>query len=234
MADIMENAGKNSPRCIGFIMDGNRRWAKQQGKESLVGHDAGKEVFARSVGWLRDFGIEHGVYYGFSTENWHRSPEEVAALESLFNAFITERLATVHEDKVRVRFLGRRSDWSEHLQENMQTLEKSSGVYDSPTIWVALSYGGRAEILDAVNRAVEKGTHIPDEQSFTALLDTANLPEPDLVIRTGGEQRLSNFLTWHTVYSELYFTETYWPAFTKDELDRILTWYGARERRRGR
>ena len=234
MAESMENAEKNMPQCVGLIMDGNRRWAKEQGKNSLLGHEAGAETFARSVGWLREFGIEHGVYYGFSTENWHRSSEEVDALQSLFKKFITDRFKTVHEDRVKVRFLGRRTDWSQDLQESMRNLEEESACYGSPTVWMPLSYGGRAEILDAVNRAIEKGQSIADEQSFATLLDTADLPEPDLIIRTGGEQRLSNFLTWHSVYSELYFTETYWPAFTKEELGRILGWYGARERRRGR
>lgn len=230
----MANEQANKIQCVGFIMDGNRRWARGRDLPTVAGHQAGKEVFAKSVGWLREFGIAHGVYYGFSTENWKRSAEEVQALENLLQVFLVERLETVEQDKVRTRFIGRRHDWSAEIQEKMVELESASAEYRSLTVWVALSYGGRVEIVDAINKALQAGVTKLDEELFATYLDTSDMPEPDLIIRTGGEQRLSNFLTWQSVYSELYFTDTYWPDFTKEEFTRILDWYVSRERRRGR
>ena len=230
----MADEQANKIQCVGFIMDGNRRWARERGLPTVAGHQAGKEAFAKSVGWLREFGIEHGVYYGFSTENWKRSTEEVQALENLLQVFIDERLVSVHQDKVGARFIGRRQDWSLEMQEKMVELENASAEYQSLTLWIALSYGGRAEIVDAINKALQAGVTKLDEESFTSYLDTVDMPEPDLIIRTGGEKRLSNFLPWQSVYSELYFTDTYWPDFTQEEFRRILDWYASRERRRGR
>ena len=224
----------NKIECVGFIMDGNRRWARERGLSAIAGHQAGKEIFLDSAGWLREFGIEHGVYYGFSTENWRRSNEEVNALENLLQLFLAERLQAVDKDKVRTRFIGRRHDWSAEIQEKMVELENASAKYQSLTLWIALSYGGRAEIVDAINKALQAGVTKLNEKSFTSYLDTADMPEPDLIIRTGGEQRLSNFLSWQSVYSELYFIDTYWPDFTQEEFHRILDWYVNRERRRGR
>ena len=221
------------PACIGFIMDGNRRWAKKNLLESLEGHKKGSEVFHTMVRTLRDRGIKHGVFYAFSTENWNRSEREVNYLMELLKNEVKELLKGVDEEKVGIRFIGERARLSEELQRLIAELEEKSSAYTSTTIWIAFSYGGRAEIIEAVNKAVERGGKV-SEESFGDLLWTKGMPDPDIIIRTGGEERLSNFLTWQSVYSELFFTDTYWPDFGKEEFERILEEYGNRQRRRGK
>jgi undecaprenyl diphosphate synthase len=224
-------------KCIGFIMDGNRRWAKEQGLETFEGHRKGGEVLADSIDWVRGSGIEHAVYYAFSTENWNRSKEEVSYLMGLFVEWIdrVEEKTSDDNGQVRIRFVGRREDFAEDMQTNMNELEargeKLEGVVT--TIWIALSYGGRSEIVEAANKAIEKGEEVTEE-SFNELLWTAEMPDPDVVVRPGGERRLSNFMTWKSVYSELFFIEKYWPALTKDDFDGILYEYESRERRKGK
>jgi len=215
------------PICVGFIMDGNRRWATEQGLPTLDGHLAGKDTFFSTIRTVAELQIPHAVFYAFSTENWQRSETEVTYLLNLF----TEALKSI--EAVRLRIIGRRSDFSHELQIAMTELEEKSNQYTQTTIWIALSYGGRAEILSAVNQAVLLGNSV-SEETFNQLLYTAEMPDPDLIIRTGGEFRLSNFLPWQSVYSELFFTDTYWPAFTKAEFTRILAQYGDRQRRRGK
>lgn len=229
----MSEIKTNIPKCVGFIMDGNRRFASKQAKETFEGHKAGEEVFYESVKWVKEAKIETAVYYAFSTENWKRSTEEVSYLMKLFELFIEKILSETNQAKVRVKVIGRRKDFSEKLQGLINDLETESAQYKELTVWVALSYGGRAEILEAVNKAVEKGEEVTEE-SFARLLWSSPMPDPDLIIRTGGEQRLSNFLPWQSVYSELFFTDTYWPAFTKEEFTRILCAYADRERRQGK
>lgn len=218
-------------------MDGNRRWAKEQGLETFEGHRKGGEVLADSIDWVRGSGIEHAVYYAFSTENWNRSKEEVSYLMGLFVEWIdrVEEKTSDDNGQVRIRFVGRREDFAEDMQTNMNELEargeKLEGVVT--TIWIALSYGGRSEIVEAANKAIEKGEEVTEE-SFNELLWTAEMPDPDVVVRPGGERRLSNFMTWKSVYSELFFIEKYWPALTKDDFDGILYEYESRERRKGK
>jgi len=220
------------PQCVGFIMDGNRRWAKEQNLETLAGHKAGLDVFYEVSSWIKEMNIPHAVFYAFSTENWLRKKVEVDYLMQLFKIFLERMLAEIDQNQVWIRTIGRRSDFSVELQDLMQKLEQESAKYTATTIWVTLSYGGRAEIVSACNEAIKIGTPV-DEESFSKLLSTAEMPDPDLIIRTSGEQRLSNFLPWQSVYSELFFTPTYWPAFTKDEFTRILAQYGERQRRHG-
>ncbi len=215
------------PTCVGFIMDGNRRWATEQELPTVNGHEKGAEVFFAVVDWVREYHIPHAVFYAFSTENWKRSETEVAYLMNLFS----HALGDIHA--VRVKIIGERELFSPELQTKMRDLEsKSETVESETTIWVALSYGGRAEITAAVNEAVRLGAPVTSD-SFGQLLWTTGMPDPDLIIRTGGDMRLSNFLPWQTVYSELMFTNTYWPAFTKEEFTRMLTQYGERKRRFG-
>jgi undecaprenyl diphosphate synthase len=223
--------------CIGFIMDGNRRWAAAHGKPSLEGHKEGTETFTTIARAIRDRRIPHAVFFAFSTENWKRSDEEVAYLMSLFGDALDDaerRLNDDSERKVRLRFIGRREDFTRELQERMQQIEERSEslANTATTIWVALSYGGRAEIIAAVNAAIATGTPV-EEATFNELLWSTELPDLDIIVRTSGEQRISNFMTWKSVYSELFFTDTYWPAFTVDELDRILDEYAQRHRRHG-
>jgi undecaprenyl diphosphate synthase len=220
------------PQCLGFIMDGNRRYATERGEDTLAGHLAGRETFGQIVRYVRDAGIPHAVFYAFSTENWQRSEREVAYLMDLFHGWLARMDEQVDEDKVRVRIVGRRSDFSPALQDLMHQLETKSADYTATTIWVALSYGGRPELLDAINRAIALGSPVTEE-SFSELLWTAGMPDPDMIVRTGGEQRLSNFLPWQSVYSELYFIPTYWPALTKHDFDAILHEYANRQRRHG-
>ena len=223
---------QKKPQCLGFIMDGNRRWAKEQNLPTLEGHRKGLDVFLDVVRFVRDEEIQHAVFYAFSTENWKRAETEVSYLLSLFSGLLMRMSEELSEQGVRVRIVGRREDFSAELQEQIVALEEKSKGYTGTTIWVALSYGGRAEIVEAVNIAVRAGKEV-DEASFEALLSTADMPDPDMIVRTSGECRLSNFLTWKSVYSELYFMEKHWPALTKDDLKDILLQYAKRERRHG-
>ena len=230
--------GNNKPQCLGFIMDGNRRWAKEQGLETFEGHNKGGDVLLDCIKFLRAEEIEHGVFYTFSTENWNRSEKEVVYLMDLFRLWLQrmedELLDASDDEKVKIRIIGRREDFADDIQEKMGILEEKSSAFDTTTtIWIALSYGGRAEIIEAVNIAIKKREKI-DEEEFEKLLWTADMPDPDMIVRTGGEQRLSNFLTWRSVYSELHFIEKHWPALSKSDFEVILTEYEKRERRRGK
>lgn len=223
-----------TPQCVGFIMDGNRRFAKQEGIDTLMGHVAGKEKLFEVVKWIQEAGIPHAVFYAFSTENWQRSQNEVDALMGLFISTTSELRAQPSGQGVRIKILGRKTDFAPALQAEMEKLEQESaeGEFET-TIWVALSYGGRAEIVAAVNEAIKNNRPVTEE-SFPQLMWSAGMPNPDIIIRTGGDKRLSNFLPWQSVYSELFFSDTYWPAFTKEEFTRILSDYAIRERRNGK
>lgn len=220
-----------TPTCIGIIPDGNRRWARSRGLPSVAGHRRGSERVRDVVTWAANRGIPHLMLYVFSTENWQRSPVEVAALMKL----LEEALARVaHEvpDTVRFVCIGDRGRFSAALRERIERLEHATAHRTGTTATLLLSYGGRADIVAAANRAVAAGVPV-DEETFGELLATHDMPDPDLIVRTSGECRLSNFLPWQAVYSELYFTETLWPDFTEAEFDRILKWYAGRSRRRG-
>lgn len=228
---------QNDISCVGFIMDGNRRWATTQNKPTLEGHKKGAEVFTEIAKAVRDRNISHAVFFAFSTENWHRSEEEVSYLMELFHDALDNAEKKLNDDaekKVRLRIVGRREDFAPDLQERMTALEMKSDEFENvtTTIWIALSYGGRAEILDAVNQAIAAGEPVT-EDTFNDLLWTADMPDPDLIIRTSGEQRISNFMTWKSVYSEFFFIDTLWPAFSTTELDSILDDYQNRHRRNG-
>lgn len=213
-------------------MDGNRRWAKENGLTTFEGHSKGHEVFMDSVRWVRDRSIPNAVFYAFSTENWLRKKEEVDYLMKLFSKVLTDLLDGVDEEKVRIQIIGRRSDFSTEIQNLMKRVEEKSSRHKGTTIWMALSYGGRAEILEAVNQAIKNGKEV-DEKDFKELLWSAKMPDPDLIVRPGGERRLSNFLTWQSVYSELLFIEKHWPSLTKTDFEDILKEYESRERRQG-
>lgn len=229
----MNEVENKVPNCLGFIMDGNRRYAKEQGLDPILGHVAGKDKLIEVIKWTGEAKISHLVVYAFSTENWQRSEAEVEALMQLFSLVI-EEFKSHPEKGFKVRFIGRKKDFSADLQTAMSSLEEDKGREGAAlTLWIALSYGGRAEIVEAVNQAVRSGEEVTEE-SFAKLLWAADMPDPDLIVRTGGEVRLSNFLPWQSVYSELHFTPTYWPAFTKEEFNSILEIYAARERRKGK
>lgn len=221
-----------TPTCIGFIMDGNRRWATERGEATLMGHTKGQDTFRAVARWVKEANIPHAIFYAFSSENWQRGALEVTYLQELFLHATQQMLTEVDDWQMKIRVVGNLSTFSLELQHAILALETASARYTETTIWVALSYGGRSEIVAACNQAIAKGVPV-DETTFGTYLSTAGMPDPDMIIRTGGEQRLSNFLPWQSVYSELFFTTTYWPAFTKDEFTRIVAQYGDRQQRRG-
>ncbi len=221
-----------TPTCIGIILDGNRRWAKAKGLATLEGHTEGLNNLERAVGWARDAGVKHVIVYAFSTENWKRAPEEVSYLMNLLIRAAREHFTRLAKENVRVIFVGERERLSPEVVSAINDIEKESAA-GICTLWVCLSYGGRAEIIRAAQTMQKTGEEIT-EDSFAKQLWTAGMPDPDLIIRTGGEKRLSNFLPWQSTYSELFFTDTLWPDFSKKELTGILNEYGTRERRMGR
>ena len=222
-----------TPGCIGIILDGNRRWAKEKRLPTLEGHRRGYERTLDCVRWVRDRGIKHLVVYAFSTENWNRAEEEVSYLMNLFREAIEKGLKQLVEEKVRIRFIGTRDRLAPDLVSAMERIEAESAPHPF-TLWVCLSYGGRAEIVAAVNKLHTQGQGAATEATLQAALWSAEMPDPDIIIRPGGEKRLSNFLLWQAAYSELFFIDPYWPDFSEALLDSILTEFANRERRRGK
>lgn len=220
--------------CMGIIMDGNRRWARAQGKPVFEGHSEGYKNLQNVLGWARDAGIPHVVAYAFSTENWQRSEEEVGYLMKLFRSILENETKKMIEERVRVRFVGDWSRFGEDLQKMMGEMEAATEENYTVTLHLLMSYGGRAEIVAAAKALLEEEATSADEAAFERNLWSYPMPDPDLIIRTGGEKRLSNFLPWQSVYSELFFIDTFWPAFSKEEFDTVLAEFAARERRRGK
>lgn len=221
------------PYSIGFILDGNRRWAREQGLPTLEGHRKGMEKVKEILAWAKEAGVKEVIVYAFSTENWNRSPEEVSYLMALFEEFCKKWTEEVATQGGKLRFIGQRERFSESLREKMSEAEEKTKDGVNGTLAIALSYGGRAEILAATNHLIETGATNVDEVRFKEAMWSAGLADPDIIVRTGGEQRLSNFLTWESVYSELFFTSTKLPAFTREEFDAILAEYAERDRRHG-
>ena len=218
-------------------MDGNGRWAKKHHLPRIAGHKAGAETLDRVMHYCRDAGIKYLTVYAFSTENWKRSKEEVSGLMTLLSQYIKSKEKELIANKVRFRVIGRRTDLSEKLQKEIAKLEEKTKEGDF-TLIVALSYGGRDEIVRAANKAIEEAAKsgkaaLLDEGALSALMDAPDVPDPDLIIRTSGEIRTSNFLLWESAYSEYYFTAVYWPDFGKKDFDDALASYSTRERRMG-
>jgi undecaprenyl diphosphate synthase len=216
------------PRFVAIIMDGNARWAHKEGVSVLEGHREGARALKRIVRSAKQLGIEELTVFAFSTENWTRPPEEVAGLMEMFAELIDAEVPDLHEEGVRVRFVGGRGRISDRLRERIDWAEDLTREHTERTLFVAFDYGGRAEILDAA-RAYQGG----GEDEFRRHLYAPEMRDPDLVIRTSGEQRLSNFLLWQAAYSELYFSDRLWPDFDREELERALAEYSARGRRFG-
>ena len=221
------------PKCIGIILDGNRRWAKAKGLPTLEGHRKGYEKVKDVMNWAKEAGVPFVIAYAFSTENWKRVPEEVSYLLGLFRETLTTKLEELRREGFKVRCIGDLSRFSPELQELMHAAEEKTKSCTGPTLVLALSYGGRAEILQAAERVAQDGRQKLSEADFSSYLWTHDIPDPDLIIRTGGEKRLSGFLTWQSVYSELFFIDTYLPDFSKQEFQAILAEFGTRERRMG-
>ncbi len=220
---------------VAIIMDGNGRWATGHGLPVSEGHRAGTRAVRRTVEAAIDLGIESLTVYAFSTENWTRPADEVGALMEIFGETIERELPDLCKQGVRVRFIGRRDRVPEGLRRRMAELEAETAENTRLDLWVALNYGGRAEIVDAARRLVEDG--VPpeevDEEALASRLYAPELPDPDLLIRTSGEVRTSNFLLWQLAYAELVFVDTLWPDFGADDLRAALDEYARRGRRFG-
>ena len=222
-------------RHLAVIMDGNGRWAKKHHLPRLAGHRAGAESLDRTMHWCKEAGISYLTVYAFSTENWTRSKGEVAGLMKLLSHFIKAKEKELVKNGIAFRVIGRREDLSPKLQKEIAALEEKTKGGDF-TLVVALSYGGRDEIVRAAAKLAAKGllgSDRVDEEAFESCLDTAGIPDPDLIIRTSGELRLSNFLLWQAAYAEFYFTDVLWPDFDKAEFDKAIASFSKRERRMG-
>lgn len=219
--------------CVGIIMDGNRRWARERGAPTFEGHRAGYDTLIQAIGWARSLGIPHLVAYAFSTENWQRTEEEVGYLMKLFRFVLENEGKRMVKNRIRVRFIGDRTRFSEDLQKGIEDMEALTGETYDITLHLAVSYGGRAEILAAANAYIFEHSNIVSEEEFSKKLWSHPMPDPDLIIRTGGEQRLSGFLPWQSIYSELFFVKTLWPDFSRAEFDGIIAEFNTRARRHG-
>ena len=222
---------RNIPRHVAMIMDGNGRWAKQRGKKRGEGHVAGADTLGKVLKWCGDRGIRYLTVYAFSTENWKRPKAEVEGLMKLFAKMLKTKEREFVKNRVRFRMIGRRGDLSPKLLSVIEALEAKTAHFEREFI-VAISYGGRAEIVDAANAAMKKGEPLTEE-TFGKYLYAPDVPDPDLVIRTSGELRTSNFLLWESAYAEYWFTDTLWPDFSERELDAALESYASRHRRKG-
>jgi len=215
-------------RYVAIITDGNGRWASARRLPVAEGHKAGADVVKARLRDAVEFGVRELTVYSFSTENWSRPPEEVAALMAMFSERILAETPELHEQGVRMRFLGRREGVAPELVEQMEWAESHTAANDRITLFVAFNYGGRAEILDALRSFT--GT---TQEEFRQHLYAPDMHDPDLIIRTSGEQRLSNYLMWQSAYSELYFTDVLWPDFKRDHLYEAVKAYQTRDRRFG-
>jgi undecaprenyl diphosphate synthase len=222
--------------AVAIIMDGNGRWASRRGLPLLAGHRAGTRALRRTVEAAPALGVSSLAVYAFSTENWGRPAEEVTDLLGLFEETIREQFPDLHRQGVRVRFLGRRDRCAESLRQLMDEMEEKTAGNTRLALWVAFDYGGRDEIVRAVAELVEQGVDpaAVDEEALRAHLYAPEMPDPDLVIRTSGELRTSNFLLWQSAYAEFHFTPTLWPDFGEDDLREALAAYARRGRRFGR
>ena len=219
---------------LAIIMDGNGRWAEERGLSRSDGHRAGARQIGVAARAAMKAGIKYLTLYAFSTENWKRPKDEVTVLMELISEFAKSELPNMLRDGVRLRTIGRTADLPLASRTALEFAIKQTANNDKLTINIALSYGGRAEIVDAVNKIIaEKRTAPVSEQEFVSYLYAPDIPDPDLLIRTGGEMRLSNFLLWELSYAELYVTETYWPDFTEETLTQALSSFGGRKRRFG-
>ena len=234
-----EDRKKSPPRHVAVIMDGNGRWAQRQGKPRLFGHHAGAKRVREIVEACPDLGVKYLTIYAFSTENWKRTQTEVAGLMSLFRRYIQKEARALRDEGVRVRFIGDRVRLDRKLVDLMDELEALTAQNDRVHLTIALNYGGRDEVARATKRLAEDvaaGKLSPadiDEETLPKYLDTHVLPDPDLVIRTSGEARISNFLLWQSAYAEYEFIDTLWPDFSREVFAEIVSGYSGRDRRYG-
>ncbi len=226
------------PRHIAIILDGNGRWAKKRGLPRTAGHAAGSETFRKIAYYCRDIGVEYLTIYAFSTENWKRPEGEVKTIMRLLDKYLHEAIDTMERDGMKMRIFGDVSGLSPELQALAARTDEIADRIDGFQVNVCLNYGGRDEIVQAARRyaadvAAGRADGELSEAQFARYLYSANVPDPDLLIRPGGEQRLSNFLLWQCAYAEFYFTDVLWPDFTPEELDKAIAAFRSRDRRYG-
>ena len=227
------------PKHVAVILDGNGRWAKRRGVPRAMGHKAGCETLERMVRIASDAGIKYFTVYGFSTENWKRSTEEVGALMQLFRYYMVRLLKIASANNVRVRMIGDKRRFAPDIIKGIDDLVEGTRDNTGMTFVIAINYGGRDEIIRSAKKLVKdyqaSGADADgiDEAAFASYLDTADIPDPDLMIRTSGEFRLSNYLLWQLAYAEFYVTDCLWPDFNKEELEKAIAAYNKRERRFG-
>lgn len=240
MTDIIKEPSDREPLHLAIIMDGNGRWARQRGKHRPQGHQAGFRTTRDIVEACVRRGVGSLTLFAFSSENWKRPAQEVGLLMDLFMRALKSEVSKLHENNVRMRFIGERSAFSDKLQNQMQLAEEKTQDNDGLELAIAINYGGRWDIVNAARemaKAVADGDIKPEDidiDSFAKHVSLSDLPDPDLFIRTGGEKRISNYLLWQLAYTELYFTDTLWPDFSDEELDRALEVYAGRQRRFGK
>jgi undecaprenyl diphosphate synthase len=227
------------PEHVAIILDGNGRWAKKRGLPRSLGHKEGCVTLEKTVEDSARLGIKYLTVYGFSTENWKRSSDEIGALMQLFRYYMVRLLKVAKANNVRVSMIGDQQRFDKDIVEGINKLEQETKDNTGLTLVIAVNYGGRDEIVRAtrnIMKDVKEGKVLPeemDETMFQSYLDTAKIPDPDLLIRTSGELRLSNYLLWQLAYTELYVTDCYWPDFNMDEMKKAITAYNSRERRFG-
>lgn len=236
----MDNSTNNIPLHVAVIMDGNGRWAKARGKERIEGHYQGVKALREVIQASLDAGVKYLTVYAFSKENWGRSKEEVDGLMELFSKTISLELPSLIKQQVKVKYIGNRTSLNEDVVASLNHSEELTSQCAKMTLCVALNYGSRSEIIEAVQSIIQKvqtgqmALSQIDNTLFSNHLYTHNIPDPDLLIRTSGEQRLSNFLLWQTAYTEFYFSETLWPDFGREEFFKALQSYSNRARRYGK
>ena len=217
---------------LAIIMDGNGRWAKEKGLKRIKGHEKGAEVVREITTYCAQSGIEYLTLYAFSTENWKRPKEEVAFLMKLLEKYLKDELKTYQKNNIRFETIGDISRFSSSLQKRIEATKEATRENSALTQVLALNYGSRDEITRAVTQLAGKGLEV-NEANIAACLDTAGMPDVDMLVRTSGEIRISNFMLWQIAYAELFFTETLWPDFSPEELEKMIAQYQERERRYG-
>ena len=233
-----ERENSRPPRHIAIILDGNGRWAKKRGLPRTAGHAVGAENFRKIATYCRDIGVEYLTVYAFSTENWSRPAGEVSTIMKLLGKYLREAIDTMERDHIRMKVLGDVEGLSPELREMVRRTDEISQQYEGFQANICLNYGGRDEIVRAARRyaaALAAGEADAEltEEAFSGYLYSAGIPDPDLLIRPGGEVRISNFLLWQCAYAEFYFTDVLWPDFTPAELDKAIAVYRSRDRRYG-
>ncbi|MBE6991171.1 MAG: isoprenyl transferase [Ruminococcaceae bacterium] len=234
--NIKAKVDKNAlPAHIAIIMDGNGRWAQKRGLPRTAGHAAGAETFRTIATYLKDIGVKYMTVYAFSTENWKRSQEEVSAIMSLLENYLYEAIEKMEEDNINLTFFGDTTPLSDKLRSLIERTNDISARIDGFKVNVCLNYGGRDEIVHAAKEYMKAGGDPEQltEEVFSNYLYSAGVPDPELIIRPSGEYRISNFLLWQCAYSEMYFTDRFWPDFTGADIDRAIEWYQGRSRRFG-